>query len=74
MFDYKFVSIKTRGVFSLNFENDYKDIIQENAREGWRFLQLVPVEYSSYGLPKQVEVVMERPSGWEETRNERLTV
>ncbi len=74
MFDYKFVSIRTRGVFQLDFEDDYKKIIQENAYEGWRFLQVVPVKYSSNGVPKEVEVVLERPSGWEESANEQITV
>ena len=65
MFDYKFVSIKAKGIFSLDFEHDYKNVVQENAKEGWRFIQLVPVEYNNYGVPKQVEVVLERPSEWD---------
>ena len=65
MFDYKFVSIKAKGIWPLNFEKDYKEIIQDHAREGWRFVQVVPLKWSAYGKPQKVEIVLERPTGWE---------
>lgn len=65
MFDYKFISIKSKGIWPLDFEDEYKEIIQEHALKGWRFVQVVPIKWTGYGKPQKIEIVLERPTGWE---------
>ena len=68
MFDYKFITIKPRNTRNFSFKEDYKNLIQENAIEGWRFIQVVPTKWNSYGNISEVEIVLERPHDWEKFR------
>jgi hypothetical protein len=40
MFEYKFVPLKT-SVWTSKPKEDYKQIIEEYARQGWRFIQMI---------------------------------
>ena len=64
MFEYKFIQIKSKGFFGLN--QDYQQIIRDHSKQGWRFCQLVPIEWDGQGKWREVELVLERPANWEE--------
>jgi len=39
-YEYKFVRVKvTSGFWGIGFSTDYQGVIEQHAREGWRFVQ-----------------------------------
>lgn len=66
MFEYKFIQIKSKGFFTFGLNQDYHQIIRDHAKLGWRFCQIVPIEWDSQGKWREVELVLERPANWEE--------
>lgn len=57
MFEYKYVEAKAMSFLS---ESDYKEIISMHAKEGWRLVQVLPVEFKGYGVPKRYDIIFER--------------
>ena len=41
-------------------EEDYQEIIQEHARDGWRFVQIVAPTFGSSGQPEYFDLIFER--------------
>lgn len=67
MFEYKFEKITSRGgFFTHSYDKDYKLIIQNMADKGWRFIQLVPTKWDGHGRTKEIDLIFERPSNWDE--------
>ena len=59
-FEYKFVEVEIdHGFFSNNLPGDYTKIIDDHAKEGWRFVQIFPIEFSGYH-PSSFQIVFER--------------
>lgn len=61
MYEYKYVDVilESIGLFSKKKSN-YREIIDEHAKEGWRFVQLVPKSYNMDGRPWEFEVIFEK--------------
>lgn len=57
MYEYKYVELTLGGVFT---KDNYHEIIDMHAKEGWRFVQVVPTYYNTHGKPTDYEVILER--------------
>ncbi|KGP71606.1 DUF4177 domain-containing protein [Pontibacillus yanchengensis] len=57
MYRYKFVEATIGGVFS---EPSYRQIIDEHAKDGWKLVQVLPINYNGHGKPKSYEVILEQ--------------
>jgi hypothetical protein len=57
MYEYKYVETQVNRFMA---DDDYKSIINQNAKQGWRVVQIVPIKFGSYGQPKKHEIIFER--------------
>ncbi len=63
-YEYNFISVELKGgFFSGKPKGNYRDIINEQAQHGWRFVQAFapPVGYD--GMAAAVDLVFERVKG-----------
>lgn len=61
MYCYKYVPLHTGGGFWIdNSSQEHRAIIDQHAKEGWRFVGFVPTLFSSYGGIKEMDLVFER--------------
>lgn len=59
-YEYKFIELKIEhNFFSNNLPGDYTKIIESHAKDGWRFIQLFPIEFSGYH-PSAFQLVFEK--------------
>ena len=59
MYEYKFIEIKSTSIMTIHFE-EYQDIINEEAKNGWRFVNALPVKIGGYGAITTLGLVFER--------------
>ena len=57
MYQYKYVNATLGGFFT---EANHHEIIDQHAKEGWRLVQVLPVEYNGHGRPTGFEIIFER--------------
>lgn len=57
MYEYKYVECSMGGLFT---GDDHQEIIDMHAKEGWRFIQIVPLYYTMEGRAKNFEIIFER--------------
>jgi len=57
MYEYKYVSCTLGDFFS---EANHREIINENAKDGWRLVQVLPIYYNGHGKPTDYEIIFER--------------
>ncbi|MED3623053.1 DUF4177 domain-containing protein [Neobacillus thermocopriae] len=62
MYEYKFVKIEF-GKLSGKPKENYKEVIKEHAREGWRFVQMLTPDLTINGVASYYELVFERTKG-----------
>jgi len=60
MFEYKFVKISLDGILNYKPKVEYKGIIAEQAKEGWRFVQIFAPGTNAYGSPSYFELIFEK--------------
>lgn len=60
-YEYKFVRIG-EGWLAVKraARNNYQDVIERHAREGWRLVQVFAPGTGVYGAPKYFEIILER--------------
>jgi hypothetical protein len=59
-YEYKFVSVELKYNLS-KVKNDYLKEIENNAKNGWRFIQMVVVPGAgTYGSSKSADLIFER--------------
>ncbi|TXK76118.1 DUF4177 domain-containing protein [Paenibacillus sp. N3.4] len=58
MYEYKYVETSLGGFFS---SATHRETIDENARAGWRLVQVLPTNYNGHGKPTAYEIIFERP-------------
>jgi len=58
--EYKFVRLKPSFVTGQP-EGDYKEIIHEHAREGWRLVQIFTPSTGGFGKAEYLEIIFEKP-------------
>lgn len=59
MYNYKFVKIETK-FFGSEAKEDYREIIEKHAEDGWRFVQIFAPGTAGYGNPGYYEIIFER--------------
>ncbi|QED46023.1 DUF4177 domain-containing protein [Cytobacillus dafuensis] len=57
MYEYKFVETSLGGFFS---SPTHRETINAYASEGWRLVQVLPLEYNGHGKPMSYEIIFER--------------
>ena len=61
MYEYRYVTVNTGGGFLFsNREARHRSVIDEYAREGWRFVAAVPTEFTGHGGIAALDLVFER--------------
>lgn len=59
LYEYTFKRIELKG-WGKRAEKDYHQIINDYAKEGWRFVQIFAPGVGSYGSPVYYELIFER--------------
>ncbi|MCS7459420.1 DUF4177 domain-containing protein [Paenibacillus doosanensis] len=57
MYEYKYVETSLGGIFT---SAKHRETIDENAKEGWKLVQVLPTNYNGYGKPTSYEIIFER--------------
>ncbi|MNN86860.1 hypothetical protein D3C81_2043300 [compost metagenome] len=60
VYQYKFIKIDLEGFIQSKPEEDYKEIINEQAREGWKLLQIFAPNTYGFGTVTYMELIFER--------------
>lgn len=61
MYEYKFVRLPLGwGWFNRQPKEDYRQIIAEHARQGWRLVQIFAPPVRGYGAARFFELIFER--------------
>lgn len=58
MFKYEYVKVNNEAVMASKF-TQHREIIDEYARKGYRFIGFVPMKSDSYGRIKEMDLVFE---------------
>jgi hypothetical protein len=61
-YEYDIIRVRKKGTLKVRFEEDYREIIKQKAREGWRLVQLFAPPIEGYGVVKFVDLIFERKS------------
>jgi len=57
MYEYKYVTCTLGDFFS---DANHHEIIEENSKDGWRLVQVLPIYYNGHGKPTDYEIIFER--------------
>ena len=60
MFEYKYENLEFRDGFAKNTLEGHRQIIDANAKNGWRFVTAIPTKNKGYGIISEVDLVFER--------------
>lgn len=61
MYEYKFIKVDLKfGWKGSKPAEDYQEIVEEYAREGWRLVQIFAPPISGYGAASFYEIILER--------------
>ncbi|MBC8236143.1 DUF4177 domain-containing protein [bacterium] len=61
-YEYKFMKIEMKsGFWTDTPKQEYHEIINEQASDGWRFVQIFAPATSGYGSAAYFELIFERP-------------
>lgn len=61
MYEYDFVRIELHGATKKEPQGDYRNVVRERAKEGWRLVQVfAPGVMTQYGAPDHLELIFER--------------
>jgi hypothetical protein len=61
-YEYEIIRIEKKGVLNVKLKEDYREIIKEKAKEGWRLVQVFAPPIEGYGVIKFVDLIFERKS------------
>ena len=63
MYEYQYIEIDTGGGFWFNnAEGSHRDVIDHEARDGWRYVGYVPLTFTGNGGVKSMDLIFERES------------
>lgn len=61
MYRYEYETMDVGGGFWLdNSKRMHRELIDTRAREGWRYVGYVPMEYMGSGIPQWLDLIFER--------------
>ena len=61
-YEYDIVRIEKKGILNVRLEEDYREIVKQKAREGWRLVQIFAPPIEGYGVMKFADLIFERKS------------
>lgn len=61
-YEYDIIRIEKKGILNVELKEDYRELIKEKARDGWRLVQIFAPPIEGYGVIKFVDVIFERKS------------
>lgn len=61
-FEYKFERIPLQGFWHHGPARDYRQVVADHAREGWRLVQVFAPPIYGYGRALFYELIFERPT------------
>ena len=61
-YEYEIIRIEKKGLLNVKLKEDYREIVKEKAREGWRLVQVFAPPIEGYGVIKFVDLIFERKS------------
>ena len=59
MYEYKYVTIKAKGVMVSEFR-ERQEVIDRYAADGWRYAGWIPTHIGAYGSMDQLDLIFER--------------
>lgn len=59
MFKYEYVKVDNEAMIASKF-TQHRDIIDEYAKKGYRYVGFVPIKSDSYGRIKEIDLVFEK--------------
>ncbi len=59
MYRYEIIRIEIKGLITSRLKEDYREIIKEKAKEGWRFKQLFAPVID--GTAPFIDIIFEKP-------------
>ena len=60
-YEYKFVTVELKAGFGYTPRQDYHEIIQHFAKEGWRLVQIFAPATAGSGAASYFELIFEKP-------------
>lgn len=62
LYEYHFIKVELKGVFTRTPNEDYHRLIDDYAKEGWRLVQIFSPAMSARGggIPDYFEIIFER--------------
>ena len=61
MYEYKFIQIELKqGLMKATAKEDYREIISEEAKNGWRLVQIFAPSVVGYGSAENFELIFEK--------------
>lgn len=61
-YEYDIVRLEKKGILNVRLEEDYREIVNQKAREGWRLVQIFAPPIEGYGVMKFADLIFERKS------------
>ncbi|ELK45628.1 DUF4177 domain-containing protein [Halobacillus sp. ACCC02827] len=59
MYEHKFIKLELSSL-RRKPENDYHEVVHEQAKDGWELVQIFAPGSSSYGIPSYYELIFKR--------------
>lgn len=64
MYEYQYVTLYVGGGFWLNNSDmGHREIIDQQAAQGWRYVGYIPARFTGNGGTKEIDLVFERQRG-----------
>jgi len=60
MYEYKYENVSYRPGFANNTLLNHREIIDNLAKDGWRFVSAIPTKNKGYGMISELDLVFER--------------
>ena len=64
MYQYEYETLYVGGGFWMNNADcQHREIIDQYAAQGWRYVGYIPTRFSGEGGSKEIDLIFERPAG-----------
>lgn len=60
MYNYKYVKIEAEGFIKRKPKEDYHEVIDEHAKQGWRLVQILLSSTANNGMVEYYELIFEK--------------
>ncbi len=61
MYRYEIIRVEMKGFITTRPKEDYREIIKEKAKEGWRLKQLFAPPIDGAGVAPFIDIIFEKP-------------